>query len=80
LVKNALLEAVAVDGKLYLTQSDVPDRYVAATIEADFGASLRRVAGNSSLFEPPPIAMHSGKSLDACLDTFRFNLSNRCEL
>lgn len=74
LVKNALLEAVAVDGKLYLTQSDVPDRYVAATFSGDFGADLRRVAGNSSLFEPPPVAMHFGKNLDACIDTFRFNL------
>ena len=73
-VKNALLEAVAVDGKLYLTQSDVPDRYVAATFSGDFGADLRRIAGNSSLFEPPPVAMHFGKSLDACIDTFRFNL------
>jgi cytochrome c biogenesis protein CcmG, thiol:disulfide interchange protein DsbE len=74
LVKNALLEAVAVDGKLYLTQNDVSDRYVAATSEGDFGATLRRVAGNSSLFEPPPIAMHSSKSIEACIDTFRFNL------
>src|SRR5260370_11525986 len=76
LVKNALLEAVVVAGKqmLYLTQSDVPDKYVAATFEGNFGAALRRIAGNSSLFEPPPLAMHSGKSLDACIDTFRFNL------
>ena len=74
LVKNAFLEAVAIDGKLYLTQSDVPDRYVATTFSGDFGADLRRIAGNSSLFEPPPVAMHSGKSLDACIDTFRFNL------
>jgi peroxiredoxin len=76
LVKNALLEAVVVAGKqlLYLTQSDVPDKYVAAPFQGDFGAALRRVAGNSSLFEPPPLAMHSGKSLDACIDTFRFNL------
>ena len=73
-VKNALLEAVAVNGKLYVTQSDVPDRYVAAIFEGDFGATLRRVAGNSSLFEPPPLAMHSGESIDACIDTFRFNL------
>src|ERR1700736_1377896 len=74
LVKNALLQAVALDSKLYLTQSDVPDRYVAAPYDGDFGAALRRVAGNGSLFEPPPLALHSGKSIDACLDTLRFNL------
>jgi peroxiredoxin len=32
------------------------------------------VAGAGSLFEPPPLAMHEGKSIDACVDTFRFNL------
>src|SRR5580700_2349617 len=74
LVKNALLQAVAVDSKLYLTQSDVPDRYVAAPYNGDFGAALRRVAGNGSLFEPPPLALHSGKSVEACMDALRFNL------
>jgi peroxiredoxin len=73
-VKNALLEAVAMDLKLYLTQSDVPDRYVAAAYDGDFGAALRRVAGNGSLFEPPPLALHSGKGVDACMDALRFNL------
>jgi thiol-disulfide isomerase/thioredoxin len=73
-VKNALLEAVAVDEKFYLTQSDVPDRYVSASYDRDFGSILRSVAGAGSLFEPPPLAMHEGKSLDACIDTLRFNL------
>ena len=74
IVKNALLQAVALDSKLYLTQSDVSDKYVVAPYDGDFGTALRRVAGNGSLFEPPPLALHSGKSIDACLDTLRFNL------
>jgi peroxiredoxin len=73
-VKNALLEAVALDKTFYLTQSDVPDKYVSASYDRDFGSILRDVAGAGSLFEPPPLAMHEGKSLDACVDTFRFNL------
>jgi peroxiredoxin len=73
-VKNALLEAVALDKTFYLIQSDVPDRYVAANYDRDFGSVLRSVAGAGSLFEPPPLAMHEGKSIDACIDTFRFNL------
>src|SRR6202049_2545211 len=73
-VKNALLQTVALDSKLYLTQSDVPDRYVAAPYDGDFGAALRRVAGNGSLFEAPPLALHSGKSVEACMDALRFNL------
>jgi thiol-disulfide isomerase/thioredoxin len=73
-IKNALLEAVALDKTFYLTQSDVPDRYVSASYNGDFGTILRNVAGAGSLFELPPLAMHEGKSLDACVDTFRFNL------
>ena len=73
-VKNALLEAVALDKTFYLTQSDVPDKYVSASYDRDFGSILRNVAGAGSLFEPPPLAMHEGKTLDACIDTFRFNL------
>ena len=73
-IKNALLEAVALDKTFYLTQSDVPDKYVSASYDRDFGSILRNVAGAGSLFEPPPLAMHEGKSFDACVDTFRFNL------
>ena len=73
-VKNALLEAVALDKTFYLTQSDVPDKYVTASYDGDFGSILRKVTGSGSLFEPPPLAMHEGKNLDACVDTFRFNL------
>ena len=62
------------DEKFYLTQSEVPDRYVSVSYDRDFGSVLRSVAGGSSLFEPPPLAMHEGKSLDACIDTLRFNL------
>lgn len=74
MVKNALLKAVAVDSKFYLTQSDVSDKYVVTSYDGDFGATLRRVAGKGSLFEPPPLALHSGKGVDACLETLRFNL------
>jgi peroxiredoxin len=73
-IKNALLEAVALNNEFYLVQSDVPGRYVFARYDGDFGAVLRRIAGNGSLFEPPPLAMHEGKNLDLCIDTLRFNL------
>ena len=79
-VKNALLEAVALDKTFYLTQSDVPDKYVSVSYDGDFGSTLRNVVGAGSLFEPPPLAMHEGKSLDACIDTFRFNLLERLRI
>jgi len=74
LVKNALLQAVAVDSQFYLTQSDVPNRYVTTFYDGDFGAVLRQVAGNGSLFEPPPLALHQDKGMDGFLNTLRFNL------
>jgi peroxiredoxin len=73
-VKNALLEALATKNEFYLIQTDVSDRYVFARYDGDFGAVLRRVVDSGSLFEPPPLAMHQGKNLDACIDTLRFNL------
>jgi hypothetical protein len=73
-VKNALLEAVAIQGGFYLVQSDVGDRYVFADYDGDFGTVLQRVAGSGSLFEPPPLAMHEGKDLETCIGTLRFNL------
>jgi peroxiredoxin len=74
LVKNALLQAVAIDSRFYLIQNDVSDRYVAAPYDGDFGATLRHVAGNGSLFEPPPLVLHEGKSVDDLLNALRFNL------
>ena len=73
-VKNALLQAVAAEGKLFLTQTDVADRYVVAPYDDDLGAVLHKIAGNGSLFDPPPLAMHDGKSVEAFVDTLRFNL------
>jgi peroxiredoxin len=74
MVENALLQAVAVDSRFYLTQSDVPDRYVAAAYDGDFGTTLQRVAGDSSLFEPPPLVLHEGKGINDLLNALRFNL------
>ena len=68
----------ALDKTFYLSQSDVPDKYVSASYDRDFGSILRSVAGAGSLFEPPPLAMHETKSLDACVDTFVSIFSNRC--
>ncbi|HTD51860.1 MAG TPA: TlpA disulfide reductase family protein [Thermoanaerobaculia bacterium] len=74
-VKDALLEVVARGKTLYVTKSDAPDRYVARHFSGDFGRDLIAVVGaQSSLFEPPQIAMRSGKSLELCIDSFRFNL------
>jgi thiol-disulfide isomerase/thioredoxin len=74
-VKDALLEVVAVGNYFYVVKSDAPDRYVARRYSRDFGGDLIAVVGaQSSLFEPPQIAMRSGKSLERCIDSFRFNL------
>jgi thiol-disulfide isomerase/thioredoxin len=74
LVKGPSLQAVAVDSKLYLTRRDVPDKYVVASYEGDFAAALNRTAGKGSIFEPPPLVLHSGKGVDAGINALRFNL------
>src|ERR1700716_1997864 len=64
MIKGGLLQAVAVGSMLYVIRSDVPDRYVAVPYDGDLGAALRRVG---ALFEPPPLVLHSGKDIDACI-------------
>jgi thiol-disulfide isomerase/thioredoxin len=74
-IADALLSATAVGNTFYLTKSDAPGKYVSRPFSGDFGKTLVAVAGSqSSLFEPPQIALRSGKTVDACIDSFRFNL------
>ena len=74
-VKDPLLAAVATGDKLYLTRSDAPGAYVAVPYGGDFGAALNGIVGDQgSLFEPPPVAMRTGKGIDAWIDSMRFKL------
>lgn len=74
-VKDALLEAVAVDGRLYVTKSDAPGKYVVRPYSGDFAEALDAVVGDQgSLFEPVQIAMRSGKSVDGWLNALQFKL------
>jgi thiol-disulfide isomerase/thioredoxin len=74
-VADALLTAIAVGDTFYLSKSDAPGKYVSRPFSGDFGKALVAVAGSqSSLFEPPQIALRSGKTVDDCIDSFRFNL------
>lgn len=67
------LAAVAAGGRLYVTRSDAPTRYVAAPYAGDFAAALDAVVGaDGSLFEPTPIAMRAGKGFQAWLEGLRF--------
>jgi cytochrome c biogenesis protein CcmG/thiol:disulfide interchange protein DsbE len=72
-VEDPGMAAVATGGRLYVTRSDAPERYVAVRYDGDFAAALDRVTGpEGSLFEPPPIAMRTGKGYEAWLDGLRF--------
>jgi hypothetical protein len=73
-VKNALQEAIAIHGKMYLVQSDIADKYVVASDIRDFGATLKQINSQGSLFEPAPLAMHFGKAVADCINGLRFNL------
>ncbi|HYX23002.1 MAG TPA: TlpA disulfide reductase family protein [Thermoanaerobaculia bacterium] len=74
-VKDPLLQAVAVGDRMFLTRSDAPRTYVAVPYHGDFGAALNGIVGDQgSLFEPPPVAMRTGKGIDAWIDALRCKL------
>jgi peroxiredoxin len=74
-VKDPLLAAVAVGGRLFLTRSDAPGAFIAVPYRGDFAAALNSIVGDQgSLFEPAPIAMRTGRGLDGWIDALRFKL------
>jgi peroxiredoxin len=74
-VRDPLLTVVAAGDKMFLTRSDAPGAYVAVPYRGDFGAALNGIVGDQgSLFEPPPVAMRTGKGIDAWIDSLRFKL------
>jgi len=74
-VVDPLLSAFAVGHTLYVTKSDSPGRFVAKPYSGDFSRALNSIVGDQgSLFEPPQIAMRTGKDIDACIDSLRFKV------
>lgn len=74
-VKDPLLEAVAVKGRLFVTKSDAPGKYVVRPYSGDLAEALNAVVGDEgSLFEPVQIAMRSGKDLSGWLSALRFKV------
>ncbi len=74
-VADPLLSAFAVGHTLYVTKSDSPGRFVTKPYSGDFSRALNSIVGDQgSLFEPPQIAMRTGKDIDACIDSLRFKV------
>ncbi|HKV82759.1 MAG TPA: TlpA disulfide reductase family protein [Candidatus Sulfotelmatobacter sp.] len=72
-LKDPLIEAVAVDGRLFVTKSDAPGKYVAQQYSGDFAKALDAVVGEQGWpMEPLQIAMRLGKGEDAWLTALRF--------
>ena len=72
-LKDPLIEAVALDGSLYVTKSDAPGKYVIRPYSGDFAKALDAVVGEQGWpLEPLQIAMRLGKSLDGWLTALRF--------
>jgi thiol-disulfide isomerase/thioredoxin len=73
-VADGLFRATAVGGKLTLTKTGADSTYASAPYSGDLRRSLDALGGDRvSLFEPPPVAMRLGKSVDDCIDSFRFH-------
>ena len=67
-LKDPLIEAVALDGNLFVTKSDAPRKYVVQPYSGDFAKALDAVVGEQGWpFEPLQIAMRLGKGPDAWL-------------
>ena len=72
-VKDALIEAIALQGMLYVTKRDAPDKYIAQPYSGDFAKSIEAVVGAQGWpIEPLQIAMRLGKGLDGWLKALRF--------
>lgn len=72
-LKDPLIEAVAVDARLFVTKSDAPGRYVVQPYSGDFAKALDAVVGERGWpLEPLQIAMRLGKGVNAWLTALRF--------
>jgi peroxiredoxin len=72
-LEDPLIEAVALDGNLFVTKSDAPGKYVVRPYSGDFAKSLDAVVGEQGWpLEPLQIAMRLGKGLDGWLTALRF--------
>jgi peroxiredoxin len=72
-LKDPLIEAVALDGSLFVTKSDAPGKYVVRPYSGDFAKALDAVVGEQGWpLEPLQIAMRLGKGMDGWLTALRF--------
>jgi peroxiredoxin len=72
-LKDPLIEAVALDGSLFVTKSDAPGKYVARPYSGDFAKALDAVVGEQGWpLEPLQIAMRLGKDIDGWSTALRF--------
>jgi transposase/thiol-disulfide isomerase/thioredoxin len=72
-LKDPLIEAVAMDGSLFVSKSDAPGKYVVRPYSADFAKALDAVVGEQGWpLEPLQIAMRLRKGVDTWLTALRF--------
>jgi peroxiredoxin len=72
-LKDPLIQAVALDGSLFVTKSDAPGKYVVQPYSGDFAKALDAVVGEQGWpLEPLQIAMRLGKGSDGWLTALRF--------
>jgi len=72
-LEDPLVEAVAVDGNLFVTKSDAPGKYVVQPYSGDFAKALDGVVGEQGWpLEPLQIAMRLGKGMNDWLTALRF--------
>jgi hypothetical protein len=74
-VSDALIHAIAVGDRFFVTKTDARNKYVERPFAGDFGKTLSSIfGGGPGPFEPVQIAMRSGKKIEGWLESLRFNL------
>jgi thiol-disulfide isomerase/thioredoxin len=68
-VKLPGLSATAVDGRLYITRDDVPDKYLEAALEGDLSATMDSILGTEATL-PAQLDMRAGRPLAEFLPAF----------
>jgi thiol-disulfide isomerase/thioredoxin len=80
-VDVGFLRATALDGRMYITRDDAPERYVVGPLQGSYDETLQSLAGDlAALPEPVAISMREGRGVEAYLDALRFRLLHTLEI
>jgi thiol-disulfide isomerase/thioredoxin len=81
-LRTSLFTFTALDGRMYVTRADSPERYVDVPFDGDFRKTLTRLFVNHDFWplEPIHVAMRGGKGIKAYIEALTFKPLGRLRL